>query len=82
MKIIPLDRRRDVHMLQMAVAELGYNASAEVIERLADLLQAAREERAEAIARLKAEFDRDVEALRGDLAETRALIEALRALKA
>jgi hypothetical protein len=72
MKAIPLDRLRDVQLMQMRAAGLGYSASAEMIEQLIDQLQQARQERAEAIARLQEE--------RAELERTRAEMEILRLL--
>ena len=53
MKAIPLDRRRDVRLMQMLAFQLGMSAGAEVIDQLANQLRAARQERAEAIARFR-----------------------------
>jgi hypothetical protein len=68
--------------MQLLAAQLGLSASAEVIDQLVDQLQAARAERAEALARFKEEFDREVDALRAELAQTRAEMEVLRLLTA
>jgi hypothetical protein len=80
MKVIRLDRRADVRFMQILAAKLGFSVGAEVIDQLVDQLQAARAERAEAIAKLKEELDREVEALRAELAETRALLEVTQLL--
>lgn len=53
MKAIPLSRHRDTRLMQMLAVQLGLSASAEVIDQVCDQLQAARAERAEAIAKLR-----------------------------
>ena len=74
--IIPLSRRADVRFMQMLAAQLGLSASAEVIDQLVDQLQVARAERAEAIAKFKAEFDREIAELRAEVAQAKAELAA------
>jgi hypothetical protein len=80
MKCILLDRRRDIRLLQLTAMQFGFNISGEVVEQLADQLQAARAWHAEAIAKLKAELDAEIAELRAELEETRAAYAQLKAL--
>jgi fido (protein-threonine AMPylation protein) len=78
---IPLNRLGDLRTAQaladQLASRLGVPVLSNTVERLADILQAARVERQAAIAAWRAEFESDIAELRMELAEIRGLFAAL-----
>jgi hypothetical protein len=81
--IFPLDRRRDVRIMQMVCFALGRSTSGAAFEQLVDQLQEARRQRDEAFERFTTEYERftaKMEALHAELAQERAKRAQLQAL--
>ena len=60
--------------------QAGLRTASDAVDHLLDQLNVGREEHAAMAAKMKAEFDAEVAALRSELAEAYAVIERLRVL--